>query len=95
MHKSALREMLGTFHSSAHLNYANAVHVYLQEMEQLENDLSPPDLEKYTTGGYFTIRRSHKFCSVIWTDMTIEQVVMKRFKSRAGCTRGRGITDST
>ena len=84
MHKRAVHTMLPTFHAAAHLPYAKAAHMYLQEMERLENGLSQEDLHKFTSAGYFTIRRTHKFWSGVWTDMTIEQVVMKRFKSKAG-----------
>ncbi|KAG8186082.1 hypothetical protein JTE90_027076 [Oedothorax gibbosus] len=56
--------------------------------------MEPIEFQKFTTEGYFTIRRSDKFWSGIWSDMTIEQTLMKNRKSSGGLTRGRGITDS-
>lgn len=44
--------------------------------------------------GYFTIRRSSKFWCGTWSDMVIEQTLMRLMKSSGGLTRGRGITPS-
>ncbi|KYM95812.1 hypothetical protein ALC62_13539 [Cyphomyrmex costatus] len=41
-----------------------------------------------------TIRRTNKYWSGIWSDMTIEQVLMRSMKSSGGLTHGRGISDS-
>ncbi|GBP41567.1 hypothetical protein EVAR_20375_1 [Eumeta japonica] len=41
------------------------------------------------TEGFFTIRRTHKFWSGVWTDMTIEQVLMRSMKTQGGLTHGR------
>ena len=87
--------MLPTFHAAGHTAYAKSAQLYLQQMERLESVLPPTDFEKYTNNGYFTVRRTNRFWAGIWTDMTIEQVVMKNLKGRHGVTRGRGITDST
>ena len=95
LHLDSVREMLPTFHAAGHLPYAKSAQLYLQEMERLEELLPADDFEKYITQGYFTIRRTNKFWSGIWTDMTIEQVLMKMMKVQGGLTRGRGITDST
>ena len=87
--------MLPTFHAAGHLPYAKSAQLYLQEMQRLNELLPSEDFKKYTTQGYFTIRRTNKFWSGIWTDMTIEQVLMKMMKIQGGLTRGRGITQST
>ena len=60
----------------------------------LEEKMDPEDFHKFTTQDYFTIRRSDKFRSSIWSDMTIEQTLMKSMKCCGGLTHGRGITDS-
>lgn len=44
--------------------------------------------------GFFTIRRTDKFWSGIYSDMTIEQTLMKSMKVEGGLIE-RGITDST
>ncbi|KAK4873709.1 hypothetical protein RN001_013069 [Aquatica leii] len=56
--------------------------------------MDPVEYNKFTSEGYFTIRRTRKFWSGIWSDMTIEQTLMKTMKSSGGLTRGRGITDT-
>lgn len=44
---------------------------------------------------WFTNRRSDKFWSGIWSDMTIEQTLMRSLKISGGLSHGRGISDST
>lgn len=56
--------------------------------------MTSEEYELFTTKGHFTIRRSNKFWSGIWTDMTIKQTLMKTMKSIGGLTHGRGIKDS-
>lgn len=63
-------------------------------MLQLEGQLPPTDYNKFVNQGFFTIRRTEKFWSGIWSDMTIEQTEKKDSKSIGGITHGRGITDS-
>ena len=53
------------------------------------------EYKQFTEDGYFTIRRSHRFWSGIFSDQTIEQFLMRLLKTSGGMTRGRGITDST
>ena len=40
------------------------------------------------------IRRSDRNWAGLWTDLVIEQVMMRAVKSRGGLTHGRGLTDS-
>ena len=48
----------------------------------------------FVTEGYFTIRRSHHFWSGIFTDQTIEQVLMRNLKAPGGLAHGRGVAES-
>lgn len=64
-------------------------------MQELKSKLTSLDYERFVTNGYFTIRRPDKFWSGIWSDMTIEQTLMRSMKSNGGLTHGRGITEST
>lgn len=53
------------------------------------------EFKRFTKEGYFTIRRSEKYFSGIFTDQTIEQTTMRLAKSHEGLTvHGRGITDN-
>uniref|UniRef100_A0A1B6EQB8 Uncharacterized protein n=1 Tax=Cuerna arida TaxID=1464854 RepID=A0A1B6EQB8_9HEMI len=63
-------------------------------MTTLKERMLPDEYEKFTSQGFFTIRRTDKFWSGTWTDMTIEQSLMKLMKSRGGVTHGRGVSES-
>lgn len=84
--------MLPYFHTSGHFNYAKSAHIYLQEMQKINNSMN----EKFRKfiNEFFTIRRTDKFWSDIYSDMTIEQTLMKSMKVEGGLIE-RGITDST
>ena len=49
---------------------------------------------QFATNGFHTVRRSEKFWAGLWTDLIIEQVLMRAVKSRGGLTRGRGVSES-
>ena len=94
LHTYSVKLMIPYLHGTGHLHYAKSSQVYLQQMIKLERDMTPEEFNKFATKGFFTIRRSDKFWSGIWTDMTIEQVVMRAIKTNGGLTRGRGIAPS-
>ena len=48
-----------------------------------------------TEEGYFTIRRSNRFCNGISSDQAIQLFLMRLLKTSGGMTPIRGITDST
>ena len=50
--------------------------------------------DKFMDEGFYTVRRCSRFWSGLWTDLTIEQVMMRSIKSREGLTRRRGVTES-
>lgn len=64
-------------------------------MHDLENIMDPVEYENFTKGGKFTVRRTDKFWSAVWSDMLIEQSLMKSMKTSGGLTRGRGFSEST
>jgi hypothetical protein len=61
----------------------------------MSNTIPEEDLTLFKDNGYFTLRRTHKFWSGVWTDMTIEQVLMRSMKTTGGLTRGHGMTNIT
>lgn len=63
------------------LVYAKCAHLYLQNMLKLNKKIDSTEYSLFTTDGFFTIRRSDKFWSGVWTDMTVEQVLMCLMKS--------------
>lgn len=63
-------------------------------MLDLKERMTAEEYEYFTTKGYFTIRRSDKFWCGTWSDMTIEQSLMRTMKCIGGLTHGRGVQDS-
>ncbi len=48
----------------------------------------------FTEKGFHTVRRISRYWAGLWTDLIIEQVMMRSIKSRGGLTRGRGVTET-
>ena len=94
LHLETIRGMIPHFHAAGHLAYAKYAHLYLQQMSKLDAKMTPAEFQKFSSMGNFTIRRSDKMWAGVWTDMTIEQVLMRAIKTSGGLTRGRGMTDS-
>ena len=44
--------------------------------------------DQFMSKGYHTVLRSDRFWSGIWTDLSIEQIMMRPIKSRGGLTCG-------
>lgn len=85
--------MLPYFHTSGHFLYAKSAHLYLQDMLKLENSMEKSVFEKFING-FFTIRRSNKFSCGTWSDMVIEQSLMKSMKTEGVVSRGRSTQAS-
>lgn len=94
LHLHTVQQMLPYLHASGHFLYAKSCQLYLQDMLNLNKVLPPDEYDRFVNQSFFTIRRSDKFWSGVWTDQTIEQVVMRSMKSQGGLSHGRGITDS-
>ncbi|KAF4527646.1 hypothetical protein B566_EDAN010870, partial [Ephemera danica] len=95
LHLYCVRKMIPYFHSCSRLNYAKSAHLYLQNMDNLKSKMSSKDYELFTKMGYFTIRRdNNNFWSGSWTDLIIEQTLMRNISSAGGLSRGRGCSDS-
>ena len=92
-HLGSTAQMLNLFAATGHINYAKSARLYLQMMANLPSTF--PDLHnKFSRDGYHVVRRSHRFWSGLWTDLTIEQVLMRSLKTRGGLTRGRGMSEN-
>lgn len=63
--------------------------MYLQDMCDLEQSMPSEDFKSFTSQGGFSVRRNEKF----WSDMTIEQFLMKQMKINGGLTRDRGVSE--
>ncbi len=92
MHVQAVEHTLPFFAAAGHNNYAKCARVYLQKMRGLEKNRG--DVYNLLSAGHFTLRRHSKLWAGIWTDMFIEQTLMRFTKSRCGLTRGRSMGNS-
>ncbi|GBM29818.1 hypothetical protein AVEN_48269-1 [Araneus ventricosus] len=86
--------MLVHLHAAGNIHYAKSVHLYLQNMSKLKTTLSDQEFERFVSQGYFTVRRSDQFWCGFWTDMTVEQVLMRSMKVIGGLKKGRKMSDS-
>ena len=93
LHLVAIDRMLNLFAATGHLHYAKCGRLYLQLMQDLPNS-HPWLYKKFAEEGCHAIRRSKRYWSGLWSDLVIEQVMMKSLKSRGGLTTGRGMTES-
>ncbi|CAH0757850.1 unnamed protein product [Diatraea saccharalis] len=93
LHLETVKIMLPFFYSTGHFNYAKCISMYLDDMYNLQNVMPTEEYDRFTKG-LFTIRRTDKFWSGVWSDMTIEQTLMRSMKSTGGLTRGRGVSEN-
>ena len=91
LHLRTRQEMLPYFAAAGHNLYTKSVHVYLQQMLQLEEH--HPDVFASFTSGYHVIRRSDRYWAGLSPDLVIEQV-LRRSMTTGGLTRGRGMNES-
>ena len=56
--------------------------------------MTQDECQEFSSSGSFTIRRSAKLWAGVWSDMTIEQVLMRAMKSSGFLTHDRGLIDS-
>ena len=72
------QNMLNLFAAAGHNNYVQTCQLYLQSSISLEKD--HPHIFEYFMLGNHTVRSTEKNWSGIWTDLSIEQILMKSLK---------------
>lgn len=83
-----LQQMLSYFFSAGHFNYTQSAYLYIQnrnefisdaevQIHRRSNDTEIQEWDNFVNGGYFTKRRTEKFWSGSFTDMVIEQELMR------------------
>ena len=90
----AISRMIDLFVATSHVHYAKGARLYLQNMLDLKFTHSWVH-NQFVIGRLHTVRRSDKFWAGLWSDLIIEQVMMRSIKSNGGLTTGRGISEST
>ena len=83
--------MLNLFAVTDHSNYAKTCRIYLQSMEEMQKQ--HPLLFKQFLLGNHTVKRSEKKSAGIWTDLSIEQILLKSLEGRDGVI-GRDMSDN-
>ena len=83
--------MLNLFAATGHINKSSRL--YLQLMRELSCN-HPWFYSSFIEHGFHTVRRTERYWARLWTNLVIEQVMMRPIKSRRGLTRGRGVTES-
>ena len=91
LHLQAVAKMTNLFAATGHINYARCTRMYLQEMTELP--VKHPWLYQKFLDGHHAIRRSDRFWAGLWSDLIIEQTLMRSLKCKGGLTHGRGFTD--
>ena len=94
LHLYCVAHMILIFHSPGHFAYARSARRYMDAMKDLPNIIRPDQYLQFTTEGFFTIRRSHRFWIGNFSDQTIKQVLMRQLKSSVGLAHGRWLTAS-
>lgn len=93
LHLKCVAQMIPFFYAAGHFNYAKSAHLYLQEMLSLSTKMPEKDYYDFITQN-FTIRRTNSFWAATFSDMAIEQYLMRSLKSQGGITHGRGTSES-
>jgi len=92
LHLQCLFDMLPSLAASGHNLYVKSLHIYLQDMFELES--KHPEVYKHFLNGHHIVRRSDRLWAGISTDLAIEQCLMRAVKTRGGLVRGRGFTET-
>ena len=83
--------MVNLFAATDHTNYSKVTRLYIQSVAALERD-HPEVYQQFLLGNY-TVRHTHNNWSAIWTDLSVEQILMKSLKGRPGVI-GKGISEN-
>ena len=94
LHLASVEKMLNLFAATGHIHYTKSCRLFLQQMSELSSK-HPELFKEFTEGGHHCIRRSNRYWAGLWSDLIIEQVMMRSIKSSGGLTRGRGFSEST
>ena len=99
LHLHLIPQMQPYIHATGRLQYAKSSQVFLQIMEDLEENMPSEEFKKFSDNSYFTFRCTSKIWYgawsgvLVWSDMTIEQDLMRTMKTTVGLTRGRQISN--
>ena len=91
LHVLVIKSMLNFFAATGHNNYGKSCRLYLQSILELETN-HPKVYDQFIEGQH-TVRTTENKWTGIWTDLSVEQILMKSLERRAGVI-GKGITEN-
>lgn len=95
LHLAFIQRMIAYFYASGQFLYPKFAHLYLQDIRKLKETINDDcEFARFTTDGFFMIRRTQKFWSGVWPDMMIKQVLMRSIKTPVRLTHCSGWSES-
>ena len=82
-HLNACTKLLNLLAASGHLNYAKSLRLYVQLMQRLPDE-HPWLHQMYVEEGRHAVQRTDHPLNGLWTDLVIEQVLMRSIKTHGG-----------
>lgn len=92
LHLHTVQKMVNLIAASEHINYAKFSRLHVQEMFPLSNE--KPCLYQQFIDGKHRVRHSSRYGFGLWSDLVIEQILMRSLNSSEGLTRSRGFEDN-
>ena len=92
LHIRTISKMQNLFAATGHRNYAKCTRIYVQEMNDCMG--SNKWLRNQFEAGRHAVRRSNRFWAAIWSDLVIEQTLMRSIKCTGGLKRARGFGEN-
>ena len=89
-HLSAVGKLLNLFAATGHVNYAKSARCFKLCVRFQEHIV----IFETFAEGYRVVRMTKRFLGGMWTDLVIEQVMIKSAKSGGGLTRERYMLES-
>ena len=83
---------MNLFAASGHINNEKCSRLYVQEMQGLSK--TNLWLHQQFLDGHHAVRRSGRLWAGLWSDLVIEQTLMRSIKCTGGLTRGRGFGEN-
>ena len=72
---------------SGHNNYTKSALIYLQQMSRLQDE--HPEVYQHFQAGLHVVRRSDRHWAGLFSDLVIQQVLMRSMKTSGGLMRTR------
>ena len=93
-HLATMGKILNLFVVAGHINYSKKVRLFLQKMTELETEYLWL-YQQFSNKAFYCVSRTENFWAGLWSDLVIEQTMMRSPNSLSGLTRGRGIEKNT